>query len=175
LQRPGISGAAVDGGGYVLLMVDLPELISHYTLFLRTADPSSRRSPTEKEEQQARQPNILVADDSVFFRQSLLQMLKHASYSVTEARDGLEALEQLLEHTPDVLLLDIEMPDINGYDVLSVMRLYPELAAVKVVMLTSRSSEKHRRHARELGAHGYLTKPCPQEVLLATIEEMLAL
>jgi chemotaxis protein histidine kinase CheA/ActR/RegA family two-component response regulator len=175
LQRPGISGAAVDGGGYVLLMVDLPELISHYTLFLRTADPSSRRSPTEKEEQQTRQPNILVADDSVFFRQSLLQMLKHASYSVTEARDGLEALEQLLEHTPDVLLLDIEMPDINGYDVLSVMHTYPELAAVKVVMLTSRSSEKHRRHARELGAHGYLTKPCPQEILLATIEEMLAL
>jgi chemosensory pili system protein ChpA (sensor histidine kinase/response regulator) len=175
LQRPGISGAAVDGGGYVLLMVDLPELISHYTLFLRTTDPSSRRSPTEMEEQQARQPNILVADDSVFFRQSLLQMLKHASYNVTEARDGLEALEQLLEHTPDVLLLDIEMPDINGYDVLSVMHLYPELAAVKVVMLTSRSSEKHRQHARELGAHGYLTKPCPQEVLLATIEEMLAL
>ncbi|GHO93244.1 hypothetical protein KSF_032920 [Reticulibacter mediterranei] len=175
LQRPGISGAAVDGGGYVLLMVDLPELISHYTLFLRTADPASRRSSTEKEEQQTRQPNILVADDSVFFRQSLLQMLKHASYSVTEARDGLEALEQLLEHTPDVLLLDIEMPDINGYDVLSVMRLYPELAAIKVVMLTSRSSEKHRRHARELGAHGYLTKPCPQEVLLSTIEEMLAL
>jgi chemosensory pili system protein ChpA (sensor histidine kinase/response regulator) len=175
LQRPGISGAAVDGGGSVLLMVDLPELISHYTLCLRTADPSSRRSPTEKEEYQARQPNIIVADDSVFFRQSLLQMLKHASYSVTEARDGLEALEKLLEHTPDVLLLDIEMPDINGYDVLSIMRLYPELAAVKVVMLTSRSSEKHRRHAHELGAHGYLTKPCPQEVLLATIEEMLTL
>ncbi len=173
LQRPGISGAAVDGGGYVLLMVDLPELISHYTLFLRTAPPVCTRPAPEMEEQRARQPNILVADDSVFFRQSLLQMLTHASYSVKEARDGLEALEQLFEHTPDIFLLDIEMPNLNGYDVLSIMRLHPELASVKVIMLTSRSSEKHRQHAQELGAHGYLTKPCPQEILLATIEELL--
>src|SRR5207244_4499569 len=127
----------------------------------------------ETQEQQSQQPAILVADDSVYFRQSLLQMLKHASYSVTEARDGLEALEQLLEHTPDVFLLDIEMPNLNGYDVLSIMRLYPELASVKVIMLSSRSSAKHRQRARELGAHAYLTKPCPQETLLAQIEELL--
>jgi chemosensory pili system protein ChpA (sensor histidine kinase/response regulator) len=173
LQRPGISGAAVDGGGHVLLMVDLPELISQHTLFLRTAITRPTRYETEVEEEQSRQPKILVADDSVYFRHSLLQILKHANYSVIEARDGLEALEQLSENTPDVFLLDVEMPNLNGYDVLSIMRIYPELAPVKVVMLTSRSSEKHKQHAHDLGARAYLTKPCPQEILLAKIQELL--
>jgi chemosensory pili system protein ChpA (sensor histidine kinase/response regulator) len=173
LQRPGISGAAVDGDGHVLLMVDLPELISQHLLFLRTSGTRNTLPLAEETEQQARQPRILVADDSVYFRHSLLQMLQHANYSVTEARDGLEALEQLSENMPDVFLLDVEMPNLNGYDVLNIMHLYPEQAAVKVIMLTSRSSEKHKQHARELGAHAYLTKPCPQETLLATIQEML--
>jgi chemotaxis protein histidine kinase CheA/ActR/RegA family two-component response regulator len=173
LQRPGISGSAVDGGGHVLLMVDLPELISQHMLTLRTIGTRSTRPLAEETEQQSRQTKILVADDSVYFRHSLLQILRHANYSVIEARDGLEALEQLSENTPDIFLLDVEMPNLNGYDVLNIMRLYPERAAVKVIMLTSRSSDKHKQHARDLGAHAYLTKPCPQEILLATIQELL--
>jgi chemosensory pili system protein ChpA (sensor histidine kinase/response regulator) len=173
LQRPGISGTALDGGGHVLLMIDLPELISQHMLLLRTTAIQSPPYPVEEAEQQPRQPKILVADDSVYFRHSLLQMLQHANYSVIEARDGLEALEQLSENTPDIFLLDVEMPNLNGYDVLSIMHLYPEQAAVKVIMLTSRSSEKHKQHARELGAHAYLTKPCPQDILLETIRQLL--
>ncbi len=92
---------------------------------------------------------------------------------MTEARDGLEALELLMESTPDVFLLDVEMPNLNGYDLLNIMRLYPELASVKVVMLTARSGEKHIQRARELGAHAYLTKPCPPEALLETIQNLL--
>src|SRR5581483_2530639 len=118
LQRPGISGAAVDGDGHVLLMVDLPELISQHLLLLRTRGSRNTHPQVEETEQQTRQPRILVADDSVYFRHSLLQMLQHANYSVTEAHDGLEALEQLAENTPDVFLLDVEMPNLNGYDVL---------------------------------------------------------
>jgi len=100
-------------------------------------------------------------------------MLKHANYVVLEARDGLEALEQLIQQTPDIFLLDIEMPNLNGYDLLGIMRLYPALASVKIIMLTSRSSEKHMQHALDLGAHAYLTKPCTQETLIETIQKLL--
>jgi chemosensory pili system protein ChpA (sensor histidine kinase/response regulator) len=79
----------------------------------------------------------------------------------------------MLDHAPDALLLDIEMPNLNGYDVLSMMRVHPELAQVKTIILTSRTSEKHQARALELGALAYLTKPCPQDVLLETIQSLL--
>src|SRR5579859_398104 len=160
MQRPGITGAAIDGNGSVLLMLDLFELV--------------RTSPAPPQPGQAqRQMRILVADDSVSLRQSLVQTLSRANYRAMEARDGMEALEQLLQTTPDLFLLDVEMPNLNGYDLLSIMGLYPELASVKIVMLTSRSSERHRQRAHELGAHAYLTKPCDQDTLLATIQRLL--
>jgi len=100
-------------------------------------------------------------------------MLHFAGYEVMEAHDGIEALEQLLTQRIDALLLDIEMPRLNGYDLLNIIRINPLFSRLKIVMLTSRSSEKHRRYAHELGAHGYLTKPCPQDTLLTTIHSLL--
>lgn len=85
----------------------------------------------------------------------------------------MKTLERLLDHPPDALLLDVEMPNLNGYDVLSMMRAQPELAKVKTIILTSRTSEKHKARALELGAHAYLTKPCPQDVLLETLRSLL--
>jgi chemosensory pili system protein ChpA (sensor histidine kinase/response regulator) len=171
LQRPGITGAAIDGLGRVLLMIDLPALIRHYAV-LQQHVAATMPQPEQTLAQLAHRLRILIADDSVYLRQSLLQVLAHANYEVMEAPDGMKAMEQLMEHTPDVFLLDIEMPNLNGYDVLSLMRLYPELAGVKIIMLTSRSSEKHLQRALDLGAHAYLTKPCPREVLLDTIQQL---
>ena len=85
----------------------------------------------------------------------------------------MEALELLLNHPPHAAVLDMEMPNLNGYDLLTILRALPELAQVKIVMLTSRSSEKHQVRARELGAHAYLTKPCSQETLLETLQALL--
>ncbi len=173
LQRTGIIGATVDGNGSVLLLVNLPELIR---LYRRSGGQSvnANRLVNEERRPQAGQPTILVADDSVFIRQSLLYGLRQAGYRVEEAHDGMEALEKLLELRPDVLVLDIEMPNLNGYDLLGILPAYPEITGVKILMLTSRSSEKHRERARELGAHGYLTKPCPQDVLEKAIKSVLS-
>ncbi|MBA2393947.1 MAG: response regulator [Ktedonobacteraceae bacterium] len=173
LQRPGITNAGIDGKGRVLLMADLPELVRHYTQLRYNAN---NKNPVKTEAiSPIRQtpPKILLADDSVALRNTLVHMLKHANYGVLEARDGLEALEQLVQHVPDVFLLDVEMPNLNGYDLLGIMHLYPSLASVKIIMLTSRSSEKHIQHAMDLGAHAYLTKPCSQETLMETIQKML--
>ncbi len=174
LQRPGITSAAIDGKGRVLLMPDLPELVRHYTQ--RQYNANNKNPDVTQIIPHARrtQPKILLADDFVALRNTLVQMLKYADYTVLQARDGLEALEQLIQHAPDVFLLDVEMPNLNGYDLLGIMRLYPSLATVKIIMLTSRSSEKHIQHAMDLGAHAYLTKPCSQETLVETIQKMLA-
>lgn len=172
LQRPGITSAAIDGKGNVQLVLNLPELIRHYNTVLRHTLhtlPEHEETPRPKTT-----PRVLIADDSLAIRQSILQTLSRAHYETAEASDGMEALEQLTKNPPDIFLLDMEMPNLSGYDVLSIMHLYHELNNVKVIMLTSRSSEKHRRHALELGAHAYLTKPCMPEVLLETIEKLLS-
>ena len=170
LQRPGIMGTATDGLGHVLLVVDLPGLLMHTGPVKHTPGPEEVQregNPSQK------RWTALIADDSVYIRQSVLQVLTHADYAVLEARDGLEALERLLSNSIDVLLLDIEMPNLNGYELLNIIRANPQFARLKVIMLTSRSSEKHRQHAQELGSHAYLTKPCPQDVLLATMQSVL--
>lgn len=175
LRRPGLAGTTIDGHERVLLVLELPELIKLYTTRqheLREREESPY-VPQGANSGQAQAPRILIADDSVSMRLSLRQSLTHAHYNVMEASDGLEALELLQVHVPDVLLLDIEMPNLNGYDLLNLMRLRPELSTVKTIMLTSRSSEKHMKHAMSLGAFGYLTKPCPLELLLEKVQQAL--
>jgi chemotaxis protein histidine kinase CheA/CheY-like chemotaxis protein len=170
LQRPGIMGTATDGLGHVLLLVDLPGLLMHTGPVKHSPGPEELQRDGSLPQKRW---TVLIADDSVYIRQSVLQVLTHAGYDVLEARDGLEALERLLSSSIDVLLLDIEMPNLNGYELLNIIRANPQFARLKVIMLTSRSSEKHRHHAQELGSHAYLTKPCPQDVLLAAIQSVL--
>jgi chemosensory pili system protein ChpA (sensor histidine kinase/response regulator) len=177
LQRPGISGAAIDGRGNTLLMLDLPELLRHYTWRQQAGAVHSFPRRTEASALSAERQHaskILIADDSVSLRRSLGRTLRHAQYTVTETRDGMEALEYMLEEPPMLCLLDIEMPNLNGFDLLSIIHQHPELAHMKVIILTSRSSDQHVQRARELGAHAYLIKPCSQETLLETVQELLA-
>ncbi len=172
LRRPGITGTAIDGTGNVLLILDVPELVRQYSMQQHSTKPITRlREAAQPYRTAPKQHTVLIADDSLSMRQSLRQALSH--YRVLEARNGLEALEMLLDHLPDALILDLEMPNLNGYDLLAMMHMYPELAGVKIVMLTSRSSEKHEVRTRELGAHAYLTKPCSPETLLETLQNVL--
>lgn len=172
LQRPGITGAAIDGNSNVLLMVDLPELVRYHT----TRPRISREKHEEEQPMQPlkhRQPRVLIADDSTTIRQSLLAQLAEKSYAIREAQDGIEALELLIDQPSDVFILDMDMPNLNGFDLLGIMRLYPELAHVHVVMLTSHDTQKDRQHAFELGAQVYLVKPAQQGLLPETIERLL--
>jgi len=171
LQRPGIAGTGIDGLHNVLLVVDIPELVRHYAL----RQPEKAKVTASQHQLYVEQEplTVLVADDSVYIRRSVRQTLSRSGYRVSEAEDGMRALEKMVDQPPDALVLDMEMPNLNGYDVLSMMRVHPELANVKVIMLTSRTSEKHQVRARELGAHIYLTKPCPEDVLLTTLHKLL--
>ena len=172
LRRAGIAGTVLDSKGNVLLLLDIPELLTYYTMMRRHLLPEEQATATKA---QRTQRLVLIADDSRLLRTSLAQTLTHANYETIEAEDGLEALDKLTQTPPAIFLLDMEMPNLSGYDLLNIMRIYPELADVKVIMLTSRSSDKHKQRALDLGAHAYLVKPCPQQVLLDTIETLLHL
>jgi chemosensory pili system protein ChpA (sensor histidine kinase/response regulator) len=179
LCRPGITSTAIDGDKNVYLVLNLPEMIKQNELYQQVgrmateADTESDCKQSTLQSGTAAYRKILIADDSIYIRQSISATLSHAGYTVLEAIDGLQALDQLSNEAPDLLLLDIEMPNLNGYDVLSIVRSHQEFSALKIVMLTSRSSEKHKIRARELGAHEYLSKPCSQDLLLKTIKSLL--
>ncbi len=176
LCRPGITSTAIDANGNVLLVLNLLEMIQHKEIYQQVGktivDTESEREQSTPQSGPKVCRKILIADDSIYIRQSLNMTLSHEGYVVIEAIDGLQALDQLSKESPDLLLLDVEMPNLNGYDVLRFVRSHQEFSALKIIMLTSRSSEKHKHRASELGANTYLTKPCPHDDLLKTIQSL---
>jgi chemosensory pili system protein ChpA (sensor histidine kinase/response regulator) len=171
LRRHAVRGATVTPDGQVRLVLDLPELVAALRDDARASSaPRLRPAPRLT---RALAPRVLVVDDSVSIRRTVELTLSRAHFDVQVARDGVEALEMMLVSPPRVLMLDIEMPRLDGFELLSIMRESPQFAEVRVVMLTARASEKHRRHAHALGASAYLLKPCPQEVLVDTVRGLL--
>jgi chemotaxis family two-component system sensor histidine kinase/response regulator PixL len=132
--------------------------------------PGSPPPPVE-----AKSPaTILLVDDSITVRQTLALTLQKAGYSVVQAKDGYEAIEQLQRQSNiQLVICDIEMPRLNGFEFLKYRQQEPRLRAIPVVMLTSRSGEKHRVIAVELGAQGYMTKPYFEHKLLATVADAI--
>jgi chemosensory pili system protein ChpA (sensor histidine kinase/response regulator) len=115
----------------------------------------------------------MVVDDSITMRKVTSRVLDNHSIEVMTAQDGLDAIEQLREKVPDLMLLDIEMPRMDGYELLEHVRADARLRHVPVVMITSRAGQKHRRKAREAGANAYLTKPYQEAELVDQVSEML--
>ena len=117
----------------------------------------------------ARPPMVMVVDDSLTVRRVTQRLLVREGYRVVTAKDGLDALERLAEERPTVLLSDIEMPRMDGFDLLRNVRADPALAGLPVVMITSRIAQKHRDYARQLGVDHYLGKPYSEEELLGLV------
>jgi chemosensory pili system protein ChpA (sensor histidine kinase/response regulator) len=114
-------------------------------------------------------PLVLVVDDSITVRRVTQRLLKREGYRVALANDGLQALERLQEEKPAVVLSDIEMPRMDGFDLVRNIRADARLRDLPIIMITSRIAEKHREHARELGVDHYLGKPYSEDELLALV------
>jgi len=114
-------------------------------------------------------------DDSITVRRVTQRLLERNGLRVMTAKDGVDALSILQEHVPDVILLDIEMPRMDGYELASHVRSDARLSAIPIVMVTSRVGEKHRARAIELGVNDYLGKPYQENQLLDAIEPLVAL
>ncbi|WP_226496408.1 Hpt domain-containing protein [Ferribacterium limneticum] len=163
----GISGATVLGDGKVVLILNPVALASRTTVSsVHTAVPTML-PPVMTEV--AHLPTVMVVDDSLTVRKITSRLLMREGYQVILAKDGVDALEQLVEVTPDVILSDIEMPRMDGFDLVRNLRADARLRALPVVMITSRTADKHRNYALEIGANHYLGKPYDEAELLGIV------
>ncbi|MDY4339543.1 Hpt domain-containing protein [Xanthomonas sp. LF07-6] len=166
---PGIYGATITGDGRVVVILDIAPLVRRF--LAQPLRPVVEAAPTE----QRRVPLVMVVDDSLTMRKVTGRVLERHNFDVVSARDGVEALERLEERVPDLMLLDIEMPRMDGYELATAMRADPRYAAVPIVMITSRSGEKHRQRAFELGVQRYLGKPYQELDLMRNVYDLLGI
>ena len=166
LNIPGISGATILGDGRVVPVLELLDLSR------RIADLTTLHAQRAAEVE-VTVPNILVVDDSVTMRKVSTRLLERHHYNVATAKDGLDAIEVLNSFTPDVILLDIEMPRMDGFEFASHVRHGSNVPDVPIVMITSRTGDKHRERADAIGVQGYLGKPYSEDMLIQTLEFLL--
>ncbi len=177
-KPPGIAGATVLGDGTIMPIGDVLELIEIATGRLRTDSVSPWRKPNQPsltEPPEKTETTVLIVDDSITVRELLSLSFSKAGYRVEQARDGQEAWEKLRSGLPcDIVFCDIEMPRLNGLELLDNLQKDPRLAGIPVALLTSRGAERHRNLAAKLGASGYFTKPYTEKDLLDAAARMVA-
>ncbi len=161
---PGIAGATVLGTGEIVLILD-PVVLAE-----RPAAPAA--VPVESSEPVQR-ATIMVVDDSITVRRVTQRLLEREGYGVMLAKDGIDALEQIEQAQPDLMLVDIEMPRMDGFDLTREVRENEATKAIPIIMITSRTADKHRNYALGLGVNAYFGKPYQEPVLLAAIESLL--
>ncbi len=195
----GIAGATVLGNGHVVLVLEMNSLISVRAAIPTPSAVSARRDaanaanavrqridvPASRQSAAAlgaatpatpaseRGKHILVVDDSPSVRRVVSNMLKQHGWEVQMARDGVEALEMISAQTPAAVLLDIEMPRMDGYELTSTVRAQEQYRTLPLIVLTSRAAAKHQQRAMSLGANAYVVKPYQDEELLNTINALV--
>src|SRR6201996_4919839 len=171
---PGILGATIMGDGSVLVILDLAPLVRHGIVRReqRLSEGLSAIQTPVVEEIRAK-PLIMVVDDSITMRKVTGRVLERHEYEVTTAKDGVDAVEKLHDRVPDLMLLDIEMPRMDGYELATHMKADPRLRNVPIIMIPSRTGDKHRQRAFDIGVDRYLGKPYQEAELLMQINEVL--
>jgi len=169
----GVVGATVRGDGRVILILNPVPLALRWASLPRTA--AERTAPAVAAEVSAalQPPLVLVVDDSLTVRKITTRLLTREGFRVDSAKDGVDALERMHDLIPDVVLLDVEMPRMDGFELARVMRSDERLKSVPIIMITSRTADKHRNHALEIGVNVYLGKPYQEQQLLDSIAEQL--
>ena len=165
-QIQGLIGAVILGDGGVAPVIDLVELLRVPVLHTSSEQAMSLSGSAEQRNDPPELLTALVVDDSLTARRAAAKVMKDAGYTVRSAIDGLEAVSILQNFIPDVMLVDMEMPRMNGLELTSHVRNAERTKHIPVIMITSRSTEKHRQQGKAVGVDVYLTKPFSDEVLL---------
>ena len=161
----GITGATILGDGGVAMILDVFALSRCNT---RAQLPVMRQVSRDE-----KRLVVMVVDDSITVRKVTTRLLERNGYKVLTAKDGVDATGQLQGCTPDIMLLDIEMPRMDGFELATHMRNDERLRHVPVIMITSRTGDKHRERARQIGVNYYLGKPYQEKDLLGTIDKII--
>jgi len=173
---PGILGGTIMGDGNVVVLLDMAPLIDRAIREQRLPGMVERHDATAVESEEIkRAPLVMVIDDSITMRRVTSRILENNGMEVLTARDGIEAVDLLLERVPDLMLLDIEMPRMDGFELAGYVREDARLKDVPIMMITSRSGDKHRERAKQLGVNRYLIKPYQEANLMRNVFEMLEL
>ena len=165
----GVAGLSILGDGGIAVNVDLAQLLAGGARksVLSTAVSDSTSG-------QVTLPSVLIVDDALSVRTSLLQLVQDAGFRAESARDGIDAIDTLRTFKPDVVLTDLEMPNMNGVELTSHIRARDDLKSLPIIMITSRSQDKHRQMAKQAGVDAYFTKPYNDVELLRTIRSSIA-
>ncbi len=169
-----ISGATILGDGSVSIILDAQALARRAAASQRmqTATKTAKVVSAPARTDQRKQL-VMVVDDSVTVRKVTTRLLERQGYDVVTAKDGVDAIEKLEEITPDIMLLDIEMPRMDGFEVATLVRHNERMSELPIIMITSRTGEKHRERAFLTGVNAYMGKPFQEAELLLNIEELL--
>ncbi|MBD9478474.1 Hpt domain-containing protein [Pseudoxanthomonas sp. PXM02] len=166
---PGIYGATITGDGSVVVILDAAPLVRRH--LAQPQEPAQQVAAVE----QRRVPLVMVVDDSLTMRKVTSRVLERHNFEVSAARDGVEALEKLEERVPDLMLLDIEMPRMDGYELATAMKADSRFKDVPIVMITSRTGDKHRQRAFDIGVQRYLGKPYQELDLMRNVYDLLGI
>jgi chemosensory pili system protein ChpA (sensor histidine kinase/response regulator) len=170
----GITGATVLGTGEIVLIINPVQLAQRADV--RRYDPSDdERLAADRRVAAAAVPSrrlVMVVDDSLTVRKFTTRFLTREGFEVVTARDGVDALKLLTDHAPDVILLDIEMPRMDGFEFAKTLKADARTAVIPVIMITSRTADKHRNRAAELGVERFLGKPYQEDELLRSLREL---
>ncbi len=166
---PGIFGATIMGDGGVVVILDVAPLVRRQAVMARDAEPVHAAA------EQRRVPLVMVVDDSITMRKVTGRVLERHNFEVATAKDGIDALERMADVIPDLMLLDIEMPRMDGYELATAMKADPRMRDVPIIMITSRTGEKHRQRAIDLGVERYLGKPYQEAELMRNVFDLLRL
>jgi chemosensory pili system protein ChpA (sensor histidine kinase/response regulator) len=163
---PGVTGATVLADGHVALIMNPVQLIK------RSAPSAPRVTATTPVKALA--PVVMVVDDSLTVRKITGRLLEREGYTVVTAKDGVDALEQMAELLPKVMLVDIEMPRMDGFDLARNVRGDARTQGIPIIFISSRTAEKHRNQAAQLGVNAFLGKPYPEAELLELVAKYAA-
>ncbi|MEO6696819.1 MAG: response regulator, partial [Gammaproteobacteria bacterium] len=164
----GITGATILGDGRVVLILDIPALVRlgmMRTTEQAVAEPAAPATTGMM--------TVMVVDDSITVRKVTTRLLERHNIQVLTAKDGVDAVALLQEHIPDVMLLDIEMPRMDGYELATLIRNEPRLKHIPIIMITSRTGEKHRERAMQIGVNSYMGKPYQESELMKNIDSLV--
>ncbi|HJP39498.1 MAG TPA: response regulator [Gammaproteobacteria bacterium] len=161
----GISGATILGDGRIVLILDVGALVRMLPKPLEELETTVEPEPE--------QPLVLVVDDSITMRRVTQRLLERNNMRVVTAKDGVEAVGALQDYCPDIILLDVEMPRMDGYEFATHVRNNPGTEDIPIIMITSRVSDNHKARAIELGVNDYLGKPYQEDVLLEAMRLLL--
>ncbi|HEY0721089.1 MAG TPA: response regulator [Gammaproteobacteria bacterium] len=170
---PGSIGVSVLGDGQVIPVLDLMQLISSERVSHLGKIIDGQLGQAALDDAGLRRPEVLIVDDSLSVRNNLSQLLGDFGYLPLTARDGVEALEMVRKRTPAVVLTDLEMPRMDGMELVRALRNSPDTGDLPIIMITSRTQAKHRSAAEQAGINSYVTKPFIEEELLDTVSALL--